>query len=101
MEVPDGPLYKIKPVSPILPSKPYSPSLERGGVGGPVSSSPKPGSTHVTPSSPKLVNKSIQKTVEDMRTHIAKLKTDLEAEKVRVNPLFSDVDALRDEVEIG
>ncbi len=84
MEAPEGSLFKMKPVSPILPSKPYSPSIERGGGAGPTSSTPKPGSPHVTPSSPKLVvNKSIQKTVEDMRTHIAKLKTDLEAEKVR------------------
>ena len=43
--------------------------------------SPKPGSPVIT-MSPRFIHKSLQKSMEEMREHIAKLKGELESEKV-------------------
>ena len=82
---------KRQPASPRTPSTQSSPRINgRTGtvktvspilVGGSKPASPKPGSPVIT-MSPRFIQKSLQKTIEEMRQHIAKLKSELESEKV-------------------
>ena len=78
---------KNKPSSPRTSSAQSSPRVN-GRVGSsPIGSkpaSPKPGSPVIT-MSPRFMQKSLQKSIEEMRQHIAKLKNELESEKVRRN----------------
>ena len=78
---------KNKPSSPRTSSAHSSPRVN-GRVGSsPIGSkpaSPKPGSPVIT-MSPRFIQKSLQKSIEEMREHIAKLKSELESEKVRPN----------------
>ena len=75
---------KGQPSSPRTSSAQSSPTVNgklRYSPIGAKPASPKPGSPVIT-MSPRFVHKSLQKSMEEMREHIAKLKGELESEKV-------------------